>query len=78
MVEDGVLTIAKRFYRPIKVNISDSLFQIKTKNGKAHSFYFDVDGKYIHISPAHYTKGNKLSERIMAYLKNQNVSISAI
>ena len=79
VVEDGFLTVFKRFYRPIKVNISDSIFHIKMQNNKVHSFFFfRVDGRYIQIAPANYTKGSELSERIMAYVKKQNAARNVI
>jgi len=77
-VENGFLTVFKRFYRPIKVNISDSIIQIKMQNNKVHSFFFRIDGKYIQIAPANYTKGSELSERIMAYVKKQNAASNVI
>jgi hypothetical protein len=42
-IEDGFLTVFKRFYRPIKVNIADSIFQVRIQNNKVHSFFFRVD-----------------------------------
>ena len=77
-VEDKMLTVFKRFYRPVKVNISDSLFQINMQNNKVHSFRFRVGDRYFQIVPAHYTKRDELSDSIMTYVKKKKVSIKVI
>ena len=77
-VEDKMLTIFKRFYRPVKVNISDSLFQINMQNNKVHSCRFKVDNQYFQIVPAHYTKCDELTDSIMTYVKKKKVSINVI
>ena len=77
-VEDKVLTVFKRFYRPVKVNISDSLFQINMQNKKVHSFHFRVDDRYFQIVPEHYTKSDALSDSIMTYVNKKKVSINII
>lgn len=77
-VEDKILTVFKRFYRPVKVYIPDSLFQINMQNNKVHSFSFRVDDQYFQIVPSHYTKCDELSDNIMTYVKKKNVSINDI
>lgn len=77
-VEDNMLTVFKRFYRPVKVNISDALFQINMHNNKVHSFRFRVGDRYFLIVPSHYTKCDELSDSIMTYVKKKKALINDI
>ena len=78
VVDDGFLTVCKRFYKPIIINIADSIFQINIKDNKIHLLFFNLDGKYFHIAPASYTNGGELSERILAYVKKHNITVDII
>ena len=78
VVDEDFLTVFKRFYKPMRVNITDSIYRINLKDNKVHLFLFKIDEKYFHIAPANYTKGSKLSEQIMAYVKKQDISVNVI
>ena len=69
VIDDEFLTVFKRFNKPLRVNITDSIYRINLKD---NMFLFKIDEKYIHIAPANYTRGSKLSEQIMAYVKKQD------
>lgn len=72
-IEDGCITVSKRFCKPSKFDISDSLYQIVLKNEDIRSFRFRVNNKNIQISPVTYKEGTEMTEKIVAYMKKHKI-----
>ncbi|MDM8517765.1 hypothetical protein QUF76_16335 [Desulfobacterales bacterium HSG16] len=78
VIEKDSLTVFRRFYKPLIVNITDSIYQIYLKNNKVRLFLFKIGEGYLHVAPENYTKSNELTEQIMAYTKKQHRSVGVI
>ncbi|BBO85784.1 hypothetical protein DSCO28_63500 [Desulfosarcina ovata subsp. sediminis] len=76
IVDDGFITIYKRFYKPIRINIKKSIEQIYIEKNNMDLIVFKIHGNYIHISPRNYTRGDELSKYIAAYVKKKSVYIN--
>ena len=77
-IEDGCITVFKRFCKPLKIYISDSLYQIVFKNEDIRSFRFRVNDKYVQISPVTYKEGTEITEKIVAYMKKHRIIAEVI
>ncbi|RJP91589.1 MAG: hypothetical protein C4518_07705 [Desulfobacteraceae bacterium] len=77
-IEDGCITVFKRFCKPLKFKISDSLYQIVLKNEDIRSFRFRVNDKRVQISPVTYKEGTEMTEKIVAYMKKHKMVVEFV
>ena len=77
-IKDGCIIIFKRFYNPLKFNISDSLYQIVLKDEDIRSFRFRVNNKIVQISPGAYKKGTEMTEQIISYMKKRKMTVEVV
>ena len=78
VIEDGWIIISKRFCNPLKLNISDSLYQIVLKDEDIRSFRFRINNKYAQISPDSYNKGTEMTKEIISYMKKHKITVEAV
>lgn len=69
-IKNGYIVIYKRFFKPLEIEISESLYQVVLKDKAIRSFCFRYGKYYTQISPAIYKNGENLTETITAHIKN--------
>lgn len=77
-IDGDFITVHKFFCNPIKMNISDSLYQIVANNEEIRSYRFRYGKYYVQISPTVYRNGQDLSERIIDYMKRKNLVVEVV
>jgi hypothetical protein len=76
-IDDRFITIYKLFFKPIRINISESLYQVILSKGEIRSFRFRVGDNYTQVSPVAYRNGDRLSERLRHHIARNNLIIEA-
>ena len=77
-IDHEFITIFKLFYKPIKINISESLFQVVIQKGEIRSFRFKEGENYTQISPIIYKNGNRLSKRLKDHIARNKLVIEVV
>jgi hypothetical protein len=77
-IDNDVLTIYKLFFKPIKINISESLYQVVIKNDDIRSYRFRVGKCYTQISPTLYKNGVGLSKRLKDHIAKNRLVVEAV
>ena len=77
-IDHEFITIFKLFYKPIKINISESLFQVVIQQGEIRSFRFKEGENYTQISPIIYKNGNRLSKRLKDHITRNKLVIEVV
>ncbi|MEA3469461.1 MAG: hypothetical protein U9R57_14710 [Thermodesulfobacteriota bacterium] len=78
IVENDSVIILKRFYKPIRVSISKDLYKVVIKDDTVRSFRFNVDDKYVQVSPIIYQNGEELSDEIIKYMKKKKIVVEMV
>jgi hypothetical protein len=76
-IDDRFITIYKLFFKPIRINISESLYQVILSKGEIRSFRFRVGDYYTEVSPALYRNGDRLSKRLGHHIARNKLVIEA-
>jgi hypothetical protein len=77
-IDDKSIAIYKFFFRPIRINISQSLYQVIMNNDGIRSYRFRVGDSYTQISPQAYVNGKSLSNRLDAHIARNKLVIDAV
>ena len=77
-IDDKSIAIYKFFFRPIRINISQSLYQVVMNNDGIRSYRFRVGDSYTQISPQAYVNGKALSKRLDAHIARNKLVIDAV
>lgn len=77
-IDDDHIIIFKNLFKPIIINISESLYQIIMHNQNIRSFRFRCGQYYTQISPAIYKNGIKLSDRLVKHIRKHNLRIDVV
>lgn len=76
-IDDRFITIYKLFFKPIRINISESLYQVVISKHEIRSFRFRVGDNYTQVSPVAYRNGDRLSERLKNHIARNKLIIEA-
>jgi len=77
-IDDECIIISKRFFSPIVINISDSLYQVVMHNEDIRSFRFRCGEYYTQVSPAIYQNGNSLSMKLKDHIRKHKLCIEVV
>ena len=77
-IDSDFITIHKLFFKPIRINISQSLYQVVMNNDDILSYRFRVGSNYTQISPQVYANGQELSDRLESHIARNNLIIDAV
>jgi hypothetical protein len=77
-IDDEDIVIYKSFYKPLRISISESLYQVVTHNKDTRSFRFKHGELYAQISPAVYRNAMDLSNRLTDHIKKHNLHIDIV
>ena len=77
-IDDEYIIIYKSFFKPLRINISESLYQVKIHNQDTHSFRFRCGEYYTQVSPVVYRNGLILSNRLTDHIKRHNLNIDFV
>jgi len=76
-IDDRFITIHKLFFKPMRINISESLYQVVISKNEIRSFRFRVGDNYTQVSPSVYRNGDRLSERLKHHIARNKLIIEA-
>jgi len=77
-IENGYIIIYKRFYKPLKINICESLYQVTMKDKIIRSFHFR-GGKYeVQVSPVIYKNGYQMAKTVTDYIKKHKIIVNIV
>jgi hypothetical protein len=77
-IDDDCLTIYKLFFKPIRINISQSLYQVTMNNDDIRSYRFRAGKHYTQISPEIYKNGNRLSKRLKDHIAQKKLIVEVM
>jgi len=77
-IENGYIVIFKRFFKPIVIEISESLYQVVQKDKTICSFHFRYGKYYTQISPAIYINGDNLTKTITDHMKKHKIIVEVV
>jgi hypothetical protein len=77
-IDNEFITIHKLFFKPIRINISQSLYQVVMNKDEIRSYRFRVGNNCIQISPQIYVNGQGLSNRLKTYIARNELIIDAV
>jgi hypothetical protein len=77
-IDNEFITIYKFFFRPIRINISQSLYQVVLTDDEIRSYRFRVGKHYKQISPQVYGNGQGLSKRLKTHIAKNKLIIDAV
>ena len=77
-IDDEYIIIYKSFFKPLRINISESLYQVKIHNQDTHSFRFRCGEYYTQVSLVVYRNGLILSHRLTDHIKRHNLNIDFV
>ncbi len=77
-IDDRFITVHKLFFKPIKMDISKSLYQVVADNDDIRSYRFRHGKYYVQISPQVYRNGQELSEKIIDHMKRKNLVVEIL
>jgi hypothetical protein len=78
-IDNGYLVVFKRFYKPLRVNIVESLYQIIVKDEYIHAFRLRC-GEYHHtkITPAIYKNGDEMAKTLSEYILEHKIIVDVM
>ena len=77
-IDDEDIVIFKNFFKPLRMSITESLYQIVMHNKDTHSFRFRYGEYYTQISPVIYRNGMDLSNRLIDHIRRHNLHIEIV
>jgi hypothetical protein len=77
-IEDGHVVLQKRFGKPLRFKISDSIYKVVLKGDRVRSFRFRTNNGYVQISPLAYTDEKELAEKILYHINKSKVAVEVV
>ena len=77
-IENGYIIIFKRFYKPLKIKISESLYQVNIKDENIRSFRFRYGKYYTQVSPIIYKNGDEMTKTVTDYMNKHKISVDLV
>ena len=77
-IDNEWIIIYKLFFKPIKINISQSLYQVVMNKDETLSYRFRVGKDYIQVSPQVYKNGQRLSNRLKNHMSQNRLFVKAV
>lgn len=77
-IDNTYIVIHKMFFKPIVIDISQSLYQVVMYKDEIQSYRFRVREYYTQISPQIYRNGYKLSNRLKSHIASNKLFIDAV
>jgi hypothetical protein len=77
-IENGYIIIFKRFFKPLKIKISESLYQVIIKDENIRSFRFRYGKYYTQVSPIIYENGDEMTKTVTDYMNKHKISVEVI
>ena len=77
-IENGYIVIFKRFFKPLKIEISESLYQVVMYDKNILSFRFRYGKYYTQVSPAIYQNGDRLTKTLTDYMDTHKLRIEIL
>jgi len=77
-IEDGHVVLQKRFSKPLRFKISDSIYKVVLKGNRVRSFRFRTKNRYVQISPLAYTDEKELAEKILYHINKSKVAVEVV
>jgi uncharacterized membrane protein YhiD involved in acid resistance len=77
-IEDGHVVLQKRFSKPLRFKISDSIYKVVLKGDRVRSFRFRTNNRYVQISPLAYTDEKELAEKILYHINKSKVAVEVV
>lgn len=77
-IENGYIIIFKRFFKPLEIKISESLYQVVLIDKTICSFRFRYGKYYTQISPSIYKNGDKLTKTITDHMEKHKIIVEVV
>ena len=77
-IENGYIIIFKRFFKPLKIKISESLYQVVMYDKNILSFRFRYGKYYTQVSPTIYKNGDSLTKTLTDYMDTHKLRIEIV
>ena len=77
-IENGNITFLHRIGPPLTVSISESLYEIVTKDDEIKSYRFETEKRNIQVSPEGYKNGDMLLKQIKDIIKREKIVVQII
>ena len=77
-IDDECITVHKLFFKPLRINISQSLYQVVMSDNEIRSYRFRVGKRYTQISPQVYRNGQRLSKRLKKHISTHRIFVEAV
>jgi hypothetical protein len=77
-IDNECITIYKLFFKPIRINISQSLYQVVMNKDEIRSYRFRDGKHYTQISPQVYKNGQRLSKRLKKHISQNRLFVEAV
>ncbi len=77
-IKNGYIIIFIRFFKPLKIKISESLYQVVKINQTVRSFRFRYGSNYTQVSPIIYKDGDEMTKIITKYMDEHKISVEVI
>ncbi len=77
-IDDEDIVIFKSFFKPLRISISESLYQVVMHNKDTRSFRFRYGDRYTQVSPVIYRNGIDLSNRLTDHIRRHNLHIDVV
>ena len=77
-IENGYIIIFKRFFKPLKIKISESLYQVVIKDEIIRSFRFKYGKYYTQVSPIIYRNGDEMTKTVTDYMNKHKISVEFV
>jgi hypothetical protein len=77
-IENGYIIIFKRFFKPLKIKISESLYQVIIKDENIRSFRFRYGKYYTQVSPIIYENGDEMTKTVTDYMNKHKISVEVV
>jgi hypothetical protein len=74
-INGNFLTVRKFFCKPIRMNISRSLYKIVGENDHIRSYMFRHGNNYVQVSPQMYRNGQELSETLIDHMRRNKIVV---
>ena len=77
-IDNECITIYKLFFKPIRIDISQSLYQVVINKDEIQSYRFRVGKHYVQVSPQVYKNGQRLSNRLKKHISQNRLFVEVV
>jgi len=74
-IDNECITIYKLFFRPLRINISQSLYQVVMNKSEIRPYRFRLGNQYTQVSPKVYKNRQGLSKRLKKHISRHRLFI---